>query len=136
MEVSGEPDGLFLFDGVCIFCSAWVRFVIERDVDRRFVFLPIQSDRGRELAMRLGIDPDAPHTNAVLMGGRAWFRSDAARKVLGAMPSTRHLAVLRFAPRPLRDVVYGLIARNRYRIFGRTETCMVPSPEDRARFLA
>ena len=130
-----EPDGLILFDGVCVFCSSWVQLVLRHDRDRRFSFLPIQSERGRALAVRLGIDPDAPKTNAVLLGGQVWLRSDAALKVLGAMPSTRWLAGLRVIPRPLRDAVYGLIARNRYRIFGRSETCMVPSPEDRARFL-
>ena len=130
-----EPDGLILFDGVCVFCSSWVRFVLRHDRDRRFAFLPIQSERGRALAVRLGIDPDAPKTNAVLLDGQIWLRSDAALNVLGAMPSTRWLAGLRVLPRPLRDAAYGLIARNRYRIFGRSETCMVPSPEDRARFL-
>ena len=130
-----EADGLILFDGVCVFCSSWVQFVLRHDRDRRFSFLPIQSERGRALAVRLGIDPDAPKTNAVLLDGQIWLRSDAALKVLGALPSTRWLAGLRVIPRPLRDAVYGLIARNRYRIFGRSETCMVPSPEDRARFL-
>lgn len=130
-----EPDGLILFDGVCVFCSRWVRFVIARDRKRRFAFVPIQSVRGRKLAWRFGIDPEAPETNAVVLGGRAFFKSDAAFAILAALPSTRPLAILRLAPRPLRDLAYDLVARNRYRIFGRTEVCMAPSAEDRARFL-
>ena len=131
-----EPDGLILFDGVCVFCSRWVRLVMRLDRERRFRFLPIQSERGRALAARHGIDPDAPETNAVVWDDRLWFKSDAALTVLGAFPETAPLAMLKRLPRALRDPVYDLIARNRYRIFGRTERCMVPSDEDRERFVS
>ncbi len=131
-----EPDGLILFDGVCVFCSRWVRFVIDRDPERRFRFVPIQSDAGRALAARYGIDPAAPQTNAVMWDGRIFFKSDAALTVLGQLRETRGLAVLKHAPRWLRDPAYDLIARNRYRIFGRTDVCMVPAGEDRDRFIA
>ncbi|MCS6627229.1 DCC1-like thiol-disulfide oxidoreductase family protein [Roseibacterium beibuensis] len=131
-----EQDGLILFDGVCVFCSRWVRFVIRRDRERRFRFLPIQSERGRALAARFGIDPDAPETNAVVWGGRIFFKSDAALVVLEQLPETAPLAILRRLPRGLRNPAYDLIARNRYRIFGRTDQCMVPSVEDRARFVS
>jgi predicted DCC family thiol-disulfide oxidoreductase YuxK len=131
-----EPDGLILFDGVCVFCSRWVRFVIDRDPERRFRFVAIQSEPGRALAARFGINPDAPETNAVVWGGRIFFKSDAALTVLGAMKATRPLGGLKVAPRWLRDPAYDLIARNRYRVFGRTETCMVPSADDRSRFIA
>ena len=130
-----EPDGLILFDGVCVFCSRWVRFVIDRDPERRFSFVAIQSDRGRLLAARFGIDPEAPQTNAVVWGGRIFFKSDAALTVLGKLAATRPLGWLRAVPRLLRDPAYDLIARNRYRIFGRTDLCMVPAPEVRSRFL-
>lgn len=129
------PDGLILYDGVCVFCSRWVRFVIARDAAARFRFLPIQSERGRALAARLGVNPDAPETNAVVMDGRALMKSDAALAVLGVLKDVRWLGALRHVPRWMRDPLYDLIARNRYAIFGRTETCMVPGPEDRARFL-
>lgn len=130
-----EPDGLILFDGVCVFCSRWVRFVIARDPERRFRFVAIQSERGRALAARYGIDPESPQTNAVVWGGRIFLKSDAALTVLGQLAATRPLGWLKAVPRVLRDPVYDLIARNRYAIFGRTETCMVPSVEDRARFV-
>ncbi|HEY0598560.1 thiol-disulfide oxidoreductase DCC family protein [Brevundimonas sp.] len=132
-DAQGEPQGLVLFDGVCGFCSRWVRFVINRDPEARFSFLPIQSERGRELAARFGIDPEAPQTNAVIWNGRIYFKSDAALTVLGQLPATRPLALLKSAPRIIRDPAYDLIARNRYRLFGRTETCMVPSANERAR---
>ena len=132
----GEPDGLILFDGVCVFCSRWVRFLIARDTARRFSFLPIQSDRGRALGVRHGVDPDAPQTNAVILDGRIWFKSDAALQVLVRLPGWGLARLLCFIPRVLRDPIYDGIARNRYRLFGRSETCMAPSPEDRARFLS
>lgn len=131
-----HPDGLILFDGVCVFCSRWVRFVIDHDPERRFTFTPIQAERGRALAERFGIDPETPQTNAVIWKGRAWFKSDAALTVLGALPGTRPLAILKALPRQIRDPVYDLIARNRYRIFGQTDACMVPSEADKARFLS
>ena len=130
-----EPDGLILFDGVCIFCSRWVRFVIDRDPGRRFRFVAIQSEPGRVMAAQFGIDPEVPQTNAVVWGGRIFFKSDAALTVLGQLVATRPLGWLKAVPKLLRDPVYDLIARNRYRIFGRTDACMIPSPEDRSRFL-
>lgn len=131
-----EPDGLILFDGVCVFCSRWVRFVIERDRGRRFRFVAIQSNAGRSLATRYAIDPDAPQTNAVILDGHIWFKSDAALAVLRVLPTTRVLGMLRLVPSALRNPIYDLIAQNRYRIFGRTDACMVPSAEDRDRFIA
>lgn len=131
-----EADGLILFDGVCVFCSRWARFVIDRDPEARFQFLAIQSARGRAMAARYGIDPEAPQTNAVVWDGQIFFKSDAALTVLGQLAATRPLGFLKAVPRLLRDPVYDLVARNRYAIFGRTETCMVPSAEDRARFVA
>ena len=72
----------------------------------------------------------------MIRDGRARFKSDAALTVLGALPRTRCLAALKVLPRVFRDPAYDLIARNRYRIFGRTDACMVPSAADRARFLS
>ena len=135
-DARGEPEGLILFDGVCVFCSRWVRFVIDRDPQARFTFAPIQSERGRALAERFSIDPEAPQTNAVIWNGRAWFKSDAALTVLGELAGTGPLANLKAVPRSVRDPVYDMIARHRYRLFGRTEACMIPSAADRARFVS
>ncbi|MDR3571439.1 MAG: DCC1-like thiol-disulfide oxidoreductase family protein, partial [Candidatus Pacebacteria bacterium] len=74
-----------------------------------------------------------PDTNAVIHGGVAYFKSDAALTVLGALPGWSWVRLLRSAPKPLRDTVYNLVARNRYRIFGKYEACFVPDAEMRAR---
>lgn len=127
--IDALPDRLILFDGVCLFCSSWVRFVIERDPAARFKFVAIQETFGRDLARRLGIDVDYPETSALVFAGRAWFKSDAALLVLAELPGWSWVRVLRAVPRFLRDPIYDLVARNRYRIFGRSETCLVPVPE-------
>jgi predicted DCC family thiol-disulfide oxidoreductase YuxK len=128
-------DDVILYDGVCVFCSRWVRFVARRDVDRRFRFTAIQSGYGMLLAQAFGIDPGDPDTNAVVHGGVAYFKSDAALTVLSQLPRWGWLRVLRSVPKPLRDVIYGLVARNRYRIFGRYEECVVPDASLRARVI-
>ena len=128
-------DDVILYDGVCVFCSRWIRFVAARDTKRHFRFTAIQSGYGTRLAQAFGIDPDDPDTNAVIHSGYAFFKSDAALTVLGALPGWGRVRVLRSVPKPLRDAVYNLVARNRYRIFGKYEECFVPDAGMRARVM-
>jgi predicted DCC family thiol-disulfide oxidoreductase YuxK len=128
-------DDVILFDGVCVFCSRWVRFVVARDTSARFRFTPIQSPYGTRLAQALGIDADDPDTNAVIHDGAAYFKSDGALTVLSLLPGWSWVRLLFAVPRPLRDGVYNLVAKNRYRIFGKYDSCMVPDMELRARVL-
>ena len=123
------PDGTVLYDGVCVLCSSWFRFVAAHDPEARFRFTQIQGAYGRWLATRLGIDPDNPQTNAVVLDGRAYVRSDSALQVLRRLPGWSWIGLALAVPRPLRDWLYDRIASNRYRLFGRTETCMVPDRE-------
>jgi predicted DCC family thiol-disulfide oxidoreductase YuxK len=116
-------DNVILYDGVCIFCSGWVHFVVRRDTARRFRFTPMQSPYGRQLAQAVGIDPDDPDTNAVIIDGRALRRSDGALAVLSKLPCWSWVNSLFLIPRPLRDALYDFIARNRYRLFGRYDAC-------------
>lgn len=135
MTASWPDDDIILYDGVCIFCSRWVRFVATRDVVKRFRFTPIQSDYGTRLAKHFGIDPNDPDTNAVIHGGAAYFKSDAALTVLSQLPRWSWVRVLFAVPTLLRNPVYNLVARNRYRIFGRSEACMVPDADLRERVI-
>ena len=128
-------DGVILYDGVCIFCSRWVRFVATRDVDRRFRFTAIQSGYGTRLAQAFGISPDDPDTNAVVHGGVAYFKSDGALTVLSNLPGWGWVRVFRTVPNPLRDAIYNLVARNRYRIFGKYEECFISDASLRARVI-
>lgn len=120
---SWPDDGIILYDGVCVLCSGWMRFVLRRDRDAMFRFTPIQSDYGRTLALALNINPDDPDTNALVWKGQSYRRSDAAITVLSQLPGWGWVRGLRAAPRVLRDGVYRLIARTRYRMWGRHAVC-------------
>jgi predicted DCC family thiol-disulfide oxidoreductase YuxK len=128
-------DDVILYDGVCVFCSRWLRFVATRDVNHRFRFTAIQSPYGTRLAQAFGIDPADPDTNAVIHGGVVYFKSDAALTVLGALPGWGWVHALFAVPKPLREPVYSLVARNRYRIFGKYAECFVPDADMRARVM-
>lgn len=127
-------DDVILYDGVCLFCSQWIRFVAARD-NGRFRFTAIQSSYGARLARHVGIDPAAPDTNAVIHRGFAHFKSDGALTTLSLLPGWRWARALLWLPKALRDPVYNLIAQNRYWIFGRSETCLVPDASMRARVI-
>ena len=128
-------DDVILYDGVCVFCSRWVGFIARRDVAKRFRFTAIQSDYGARLAQAFGIDPDDPDTNAVIHGGRVHLQSDAALTVLSNLPGWGWTCALFVVPRMLRNAVYNLVARNRYRLFGKLDACFVPDADMRARVL-
>lgn len=117
---------IILFDGVCVLCSRWYRFVTARDRDRRFRFVAIQSEEGRTFAEKIGIDPDNPETFILIADGKVYVRSDAALRILAELPRWRWTIVLRAIPPALRDALYNVIARNRYRWFGRLDACMLP----------
>ncbi len=135
LNAKWPDDNVILYDGVCVLCSRWIRFVAARDVARQFRFTAIQSDYGTRLAQAFGINPADPDTNAVVHGGEAFFKSDAALTVLGALPGWRWMRIFRMLPKPLRDGAYNLVVRNRYRIFGKYEECFVPDAEVRARVM-
>jgi predicted DCC family thiol-disulfide oxidoreductase YuxK len=125
-EVS-NTQAIVLIDGVCVLCSRWYRFVSARDRTRRFRFVAIQAPEGRVIAQRHGIDPQNPTTFILLEGGVAFVRSDAALRILGRLPGWRWTWLLRVVPNAMRDRLYDLIARNRYRWFGRLDVCILPT---------
>lgn len=122
-EITWPDDGIILYDGVCVLCSGWMRFVIRRDRHCLFRFTPIQSDYGSALARALGIDPADPDTNAVIWKGVSYRRSDAALRVVSLLPCWGWVRVAHAIPRFLRDAVYRLVARTRYRVWGRHMVC-------------
>lgn len=120
---SWPDDGIILYDGVCVLCSGWMRFVLRRDRNCLFRFTPIQSEYGGALAGALGIDPENPDTNAVIWKGIAYRRSDAALRVVSLLPGWGWVRAMHIVPRFLRDGIYRLIARTRYRVWGRHVVC-------------
>ena len=128
---------IVLFDGVCNLCNRSVQFIIERDPEGHFRFASLQSGLGEELRARLEIDPREVDSVILVEGDRWYKESDAALRIArGLGGAWKALWALRFVPRFLRDGAYRLIARNRYRWFGRQETCWLPTPELRGRFLS
>jgi predicted DCC family thiol-disulfide oxidoreductase YuxK len=130
---------VILFDGVCNLCNSSVQWVIERDKEARFAFATLQSDAARrELAKVLSKNEiDAlPDSIVLLDSDGVHVRSAAALRIArGLGPRFALLRLGIVLPRPIRDAVYNLIARNRYRWFGRRDTCMTPTAELAARFL-
>jgi predicted DCC family thiol-disulfide oxidoreductase YuxK len=136
LALMGPDDALTLFDGTCHFCDGSVRFLFARDRHRRIWFAPLQSALGRRLATRAGLDPDQLGTMVVLYRGRFHLRSSAGLTLVGRLPFPWPiLGLFRIVPRPIRDWVYSFIAHRRYRWFGQSETCLMPTPELRRRFL-
>ncbi|HEU4410365.1 MAG TPA: DCC1-like thiol-disulfide oxidoreductase family protein [Polyangiaceae bacterium] len=130
---------IVLFDGVCNFCNAGVNFIIDRDPGGHFQFAPLQSELARQLLIERGIEPARgdPESMVLLEGERVSMRSTAALRIARRLAGPVRLAyALIVVPALLRDALYRLVARHRYRLFGRSDACRVPTPELRARFLA
>lgn len=127
---------LILFDGVCVMCSGFVAFVIKRDPRARFRFVAAQTPLGQSLLSRLGLSTTDFESSILIEDGRAWFKSGAFFAILRHLPRPwPWLTVLRLLPLALTDRVYNLIADDRYRLFGKRETCLVPTPDIRRRFV-
>ncbi len=129
-------DLIVLFDGVCNLCNASVLFVIDRDAKRRFKFAPLQSEEGRRL-LALHAFREADLSSVVLIKGeRIYTRSTAALHIARELNSAWFLLyAFIIIPQKLRDAIYNFIAAHRYRWFGKEDSCRVPTPELRQRFL-
>jgi predicted DCC family thiol-disulfide oxidoreductase YuxK len=127
---------IILFDGVCNLCNGAVNSVIRRDPKAQFRFAALQSDVGQKLLAHFRLSTSDFDTFILVEGERYYSKSTAALRVIkGLGPCWSLLYVLIAVPRPVRDFVYRLIARNRYRLFGKQDSCMVPTPDIKARFL-
>jgi predicted DCC family thiol-disulfide oxidoreductase YuxK len=127
---------LIVFDGECVFCSAWVQFALKHDKAERYRFLAAQTPLGEALYRHYGLDDRDYETNILIEDGRAFFKSDGSiRMVAGLGAPWSAVKVFRLLPRGLADRLYEFVARNRLRIAGRRATCFVPTAEQRGRFL-
>lgn len=130
------PDRLIIFDGVCNFCNASSTFIIKRDPSAKFTFTTVQSEIGSRLLNHLDIDPADPNTFVLIKNGEVYLKSTAALEIAKELTGVCSLAsYLTVIPSVIRDSVYGLIARNRYALMGKRDTCMTPSAEVKARFI-
>jgi len=127
---------VIIFDGVCILCARSVKFILDHEAAPVLRFTSLQSPAGTRLLLELGFDPADAKTFVLVADGSAYTKSDAAIRVASYLSGAwKRIGAIKIIPRPIRDWLYDVVARNRYRWFGRREACMPPSPDLRARFL-
>jgi predicted DCC family thiol-disulfide oxidoreductase YuxK len=124
------PEGtLVFFDGVCLLCQNSVQALLSRNPDARLRLISLQSDPGVALLKKLGIPRDAPESILVVSGSQVFQGSEGIWHIINHLPGGwRFLGIGKIFPKWLSDAVYRLIARNRYKWFGTTETCWLPDP--------
>ena len=127
---------VLLFDGYCNLCNGLVQFVIKADKKKKFKLASLQSENGQTMLKKFGWPIEDFNTLVLIIGDKYYIKSGAALmvfKALGGFWKPFYLFIL--IPRPLRDFVYSLIARNRYKIFGKRSACMIPKADKAERFL-
>jgi predicted DCC family thiol-disulfide oxidoreductase YuxK len=130
-------SGVVVFDGVCNLCSHTVQFILAHEKAASLKFASVQSAAGSRIMLDCGLDPGDAKTFVLVEEGRAYFRSEAAVRIATHLRAPwRWLGVVGIVPSFLRDWIYDLVARNRYRWFGRRDACMVPSAAIASRFLS
>lgn len=135
-DLAALPPHLVLYDGVCGFCNASIQFIVKRDPLREFHFAPLQGETAAALRLRHPEIPTDIDTVVLVEGPNVYLRSDAAFRIAARLPGPvswlRWFGVL---PRFVTDFGYGIVAAVRYRLFGKLETCPIPSKAQRSRFL-
>ncbi len=134
MEVA--ESSVILFDDVCNLCNGIVQFIIKRDPKGKFRFASLQSESGQKLLGKFGLPSDEFDSIVLIQGEQYFLKSRAGLRILKELGGLwKLLFVFTYLPAPLRDFIYDQIARSRYRIFGKRESCMIPTPGLKARFL-
>jgi predicted DCC family thiol-disulfide oxidoreductase YuxK len=137
MENLSTPDHIILFDGVCNFCNSSINLVIRNDKKNIFRFAPLQSETAKQLLKQHHIDPTITDSIVYIANGKAHVRSSAAlhiaRRMDGLYPLLFGMIII---PPFLRNLVYNYIAKNRYKWFGKKDSCMMPTPEIRQKFIS
>lgn len=129
-------DCVVLYDGVCKLCNGWAKFIIRHDRHERIRLATVQSQEGQALLRWAGLPLDVFDSLVVIEHNQIHLRSAGVFQLMHHLPwPWRWLGVLRCVPRRLRDWAYDRIARNRYRLFGRHDHCLVLTPDHQRRFL-
>ena len=122
---------VMVYDGYCNLCSGWARFTTRHPITPPFTLVAMQSDAGRAMLREQGIDPENPATFLLIDHGRVLTDSDGAIHVMASVGGAwRLVQALRVVPKVWRDALYRVLARHRYRWFGRRETCYLPGMEE------
>jgi len=130
-------SAIILFDGVCNFCNGSVNFIIDRDPEKYFKFAPLQSEVAEKLLKENGVDKIETDSVVLIEDGKVYTRTTAALRIAKRLSGYwSYFYGFIVVPSFFRDVFYKLFAKYRYKMFGKQEACMLPSPEVRERFLA
>lgn len=132
------PDNkkIVLFDGVCNLCNKTIQIIIKNDTNDVFRFAPLQSDIGLQIVNESGIDTEKLESVILIEPGVAYYsKSTAAIEIAKHLKGYSWLKIFKPLPEGFRDTIYDFIANNRYKWFGRKESCMIPTPELQALFL-
>jgi len=131
-----DEKQIILFDGVCNFCNFWVNFVLKRDKKDLFRFTALQSEKAKELTSKFKFDTSKLDTFILIAENKIYTKSTAALIICKELNGLiKILSPLIILPKFFRDFIYDLIAKNRYKIFGRRESCRIPTVEDKLKFL-
>ena len=137
LQKTAENKKIILFDGVCNLCSSAVQFIIKHDKKDIFRFVALQSDLGKEICTYIGVDQTK--IDSIIMYHPAvayYYKSNAVIEIaedLGGLYSI--MTIFKILPEKLRNYIYDYIAANRYKWYGKKESCMIPTPELKAKFL-
>lgn len=127
---------IVVFDAQCLLCNGWVQFLLKHDKKGVFQFASIQGAKGQELLTQAGLHVDGLQTLLVVDGPRSWQYTAAVLRILDGLGWPWRAAWIGWlVPAPLRDASYRWVARNRYWLFGRSETCLLPPLDFKTRFL-
>jgi len=136
MNSSDDTRTIIIFDGVCNFCNGAVNFIIKKDVKEIFYFIPNQSSYGKELFKEYSISNSELDSVILIKNGHCYTKSDAALEIIKELNGIySSLYVFKILPKRLRDYFYDIFAKNRYRVFGKMDSCMIPSKKLRKRFI-
>jgi len=136
LNASIAQHNVVIFDGLCTLCARSVKFILDHEEAPVLRFTSLQSPAGTRLLSELGFDPADARTFVLVADGSPYAKSDAAIRVASYLRGAwKLIGAMKIIPRPIRDWLYDLVARNRYRWFGRREVCVAPSPDLRARFI-
>ena len=125
-----------MFDGVCNFCNYWVNFTIDRDVKNLYKFAALQSNKGQLLLQQYYLKQNKLESFVLIRGENVFTKSTAALEISKNLSGpVKLLYSFIFLPKFIRDFIYDLIAKNRYKIFGKSEVCRIPAEEEKAKFL-
>lgn len=131
-----ERPRIIIFDGICNFCNGSVNFIIQRDPGKKFKFTPMQSDVAKKLIEEHGVPEVGVETFLLIKNGVCFVRTDAALEIAKDLVQPWPIfRIFRVFPRSVRDYFYKLFARNRYKLFGKRDVCMMPTPAFKNRFI-